>query len=125
MTPVPKRRASGELEAMVMDVLWDDDAWLIPAEVHARLPRRPPLAYTTVMTILTRLWEKSMLDRRPEGRAYAYQPVCTREEWAAQRMLDILETAGDRGAALHHFADEIGRREASQLRLLLEQRRRK
>jgi predicted transcriptional regulator len=122
---MPKRRASGELEAKVMDILWGEAAWLIPADVQARLPRRPPLAYTTVMTILTRLWEKGMLDRERDGRAYAYRPVQTREEWAAQRMLEILDTSGDRGAALHHFADEIGKRDASQLRLLLEEKRRK
>ena len=126
MNAVPKRRASGELEADVMAVLWDDEeSWLIPAEVHARLPHRRPLAYTTVMTILTRLWEKGMLDRRFEGRAYGYQPVQTREAWTAQRMLDILDTASDRAAALHHFADEIGKRDASQLRRLLEGKRRK
>ncbi len=46
-------------------------------DVHEVLQRLTaqgrPLAYTTVMTVLNRLWQKGYLERRPEGRAYAYQ----------------------------------------------------
>lgn len=32
-----------------------------------------PLAYTTVMTVMTRLWEKGYLLRRRRGKAYLYE----------------------------------------------------
>ena len=33
------------------------------------------LAYTTVMTVLTRLWQKGYLDRQQEGRSYLYEAL--------------------------------------------------
>ncbi len=121
-----KKLARGELEARVMDVLWDTDEWMTPAVVHAAITtKRRRLAYTTIMTILSRLWAKGMLHRRREGRAFAYRSVATREEWAAQRMHVFLEAAGDRKTALSHFVDAIDAREAARLRQLLEGRRRR
>lgn len=119
-----KKRARGELEARVMDVLWDGNEWMTPADVHVAITTtRRPLAYTTVMTILVRLWTKGMLDRRRGGRAFAYLPVATREEWAARRMHEFLDAAGDRATALSHFVDSIDAREAARLRQLLKTRR--
>lgn len=115
------RLKRGELEARVMDALWAHDEWMTPADVHAVLRRRPPLAYTTVMTILVRLYEKGMLERHRDGRAYRYRPFSSRDEWAAQRMHEMLENAGSRAAALGHFVHDISRAEANQLRRLLQQ----
>jgi predicted transcriptional regulator len=116
----------GELEARVMDVLWNQDEARTPREVHERVATaRRPLAYTTVMTILVRLWEKGMLEREARGRAYAYRPVTGRDEWAAERMHALLEQAADPGAALTHFVRAIDAREVAQLRRALDGRRRK
>lgn len=119
------KRARGELEARVMDVLWASDDAMTPRDVHRVIttPRRP-LAYTTVMTILVRLWTKGMLDREFRGRAYAYRPVAGREEWTAERMRELLEHSGDPAVALTHFARSIDAREAKQLRRALDGRRR-
>ena len=35
--------------------------------------QKRPLAYTTVMTVLTRLWQKGYLARKQEGRAFLYE----------------------------------------------------
>src|SRR5687768_7266638 len=59
---------TGELEAMVMDVLWDRGGWLTPGETHEIISARRTLAYTTVMTILVRLWQKGRLERQRDGR---------------------------------------------------------
>jgi predicted transcriptional regulator len=116
----------GELEARVMDVLWSHDEPMTPRDVHTAISTtRRPLAYTTVMTILVRLWEKGMLDRKEHGRAFAYEPVAGRDEWTAARMHDLLEQAGDPGAALTHFVRSIGAREMAQLRRALDGRRRR
>jgi predicted transcriptional regulator len=125
---VAKRRSrlpSGELEALIMEVLWDAEDWLAPGDVVDRIEARHPSAYTTVMTSLVRLWNKGMLERRPAGRAFAYHPVMTRDEWAAQRMHTFLETAGDRTAALSHFVSTLDANELGQLRRAVEPRRRR
>jgi predicted transcriptional regulator len=108
--------ARGQLEALIMDVLWRRDEWLAPGEVAAALDDQHPVAYTTAMTILVRLWEKGMVERRVSGRAFAYHPVLTRDEWAAQRMHESLSTAGDRSAALSHFVDSLDAKQLGQLR---------
>ncbi len=119
------RLGHGELEARLMDIVWSHPAAMTPRDVHDVLARRhQSLAYTTVMTILVRLWKKGMLEREAQGRAFAYRPVASRDEWAAQRMHELLRGSGDRTAALTHFARSIDRREAAQLRKALERRRR-
>ena len=121
-----KRLPRGELEAQVMNALWDSDDWLTPREVHEAITtRRRPLAYTTVMTILVRLWGKGMLDRQASGRAFAYRPVASRDEWAAQRMHEFLDASGDPLLTLNHFVDSISAREATQLKRMLEARRKR
>ncbi|MGH9116997.1 MAG: BlaI/MecI/CopY family transcriptional regulator [Acidimicrobiales bacterium] len=113
------RLAMGELEATIMDVLWERGGWLTPGEVHEVLAADRPLAYTTVMTILVRLWRKGRLERHRDGRAFAYRPLHSREEHAAARMAAMLRAAGDRPAALARFVDELSPADRAQLRRLL------
>ena len=121
-----KRLPRGELEAQVMDVLWDTDGWMTPRDVHLAITTaRRPLAYTTVTTILVRLWQKGMLERESAGRAFEYRPVSSRDEWAAQRMQDLLEGSGDRLQTLHHFVESISAKEATQLRRVLDERKKR
>jgi predicted transcriptional regulator len=112
------KRSMGELERAVMDVLWDAGGWLTPGEVHAALDD-PSLAYTTVMTILVRLWRKGRVERQRDGRAYAYHPVVGREQYAAARMEELLAMARDRAAVLSHFLDGMDPADRAQLRRLL------
>jgi len=117
-----QRASLGQLQAAVMDVVWDEGGWLTSAEVHGRLDRRPPLAYTTVMTILVRLWQKGRLERTRRGKAFAYRALQSREEFAAARMGAILAGAGDPAATLSRFLTSIGPEDREQLRRLLRQR---
>src|SRR3546814_9252590 len=89
------RRAMGELEAQALAVLWEVDAWMTPREVLEKLPPQPPVVYSTVMTILRRLWKKGVLERRKQGKAFAYHPVQGREERTAERMVALLAAAHD------------------------------
>jgi predicted transcriptional regulator len=119
------RRPTGELEGAVMDALWERGGWLTPGEVHAVLERQGyELAYTTVMTVLVRLWQKQRVQRQRDGRAYAYHPVITREQYVAARMEEVLEAARDRSAALGHFLDTLGPADRVQLRRLLRSQQR-
>ncbi len=112
----------GELESQVMDVLWDTDVRLTPTEVGERMPANDGLAYTTIMTVLTRLFDKGALTRERRGRAWSYAPVLSREEDAAQRMDAIMRNTGDQTAALSRFVDRMSRSERARLQRLLESR---
>lgn len=116
------RLAMGELEAAVMDVLWDSGGWTTPGEVHELLERQPPLAYTTVMTILVRLWQKGRLERQRDGRAFAYAPIQTKAEYAASRMGEVLVGVEDRSSTLNHFLAGLDPADRAQLRRLLKSR---
>ena len=115
--------ARGELEAKVLDVLWDGHSWMVPGEVHAVVNRRRRLAYTTIMTTMTRLWEKGRLERRPRGRAFEYRPTLDRTEYAATRMNEFLAAAGDPRSALMHFVSAMDATELAELRRVLRGRR--
>src|SRR4051812_25944552 len=78
-----------------------------------RLDRLPPgqgrqligaqLAYTTVMTVLTRLAGKGLVQRTRAGRGYVYRAVADSAEVTARQMGRLLEKAQDRGAVLARF----------------------
>lgn len=103
-----------------MNVLWERGGWLTPGEVLDALQRQgSELAYTTVMTVLVRLWQKERVRRQRDGRSYTYHPVITREQYVAARMEEVLEAARDRSAALGHFLDALGPVDRVQLRRLL------
>jgi len=93
------------LEAEVLAVLWDAETPLTASQVLAELPGT--LAYTTVMTILTRLHAKGIVSRASVGRAYAYRTVDGRAETAAQRMAQVLERTGDHPAVLSRFVARL------------------
>lgn len=115
------KRAMGELEAAVMDALWDRGGWSTPGEIHA-VVADDSLAYTTVMTILVRLWQKGRVERQRDGRAYAYRATATREETVGARMGEVLVAAGDRPAALGFFLKALSPADRAQLRRLLQKK---
>ena len=106
------------LESAVLEVLWSSGEPLTTRQVNERLDRK--VAYTTVMTVLSRLWKKGLLERRTVGRAFAYRPKRSREHHTAVRMEQILDAAGDRHAALSRFVETLSESERRQLRDLLE-----
>jgi predicted transcriptional regulator len=112
--------AMGELEAVVMDVLWDAAEPLTPGQVHEVLSGERSLAYTTVMTILARLWRKGRLEREQRGRAYAYRPLLSREAYAASRMDEVLGGTKDRPLALSYFIAGLKPGDRARLRRLLD-----
>jgi predicted transcriptional regulator len=106
----------GELEAVVMDVLWSGDGPLRVRDVRLHLAPERPLAYTTVMTVLDNLHRKGWVRRELDGRAYLYRPAASREEETARALRDLLDAAGDTEAVLLHFARSVTERESAVLR---------
>jgi predicted transcriptional regulator len=119
----PSRRETGALEGEVLAHLWASPTSLTAAEVRAQLGDR--LAYNSVLTILTRLHTKGLVDREPRGRAFAYRPVITEAELTARRMRLALDRAEDREAVLMHFVDELSPDDEEALRRLVETLRKK
>jgi len=111
------RRAAGELEAAVLTVLQAAGSPLPPAEVRDRLGAG--LAYTTVVTILSRLHDKGVLVRRKAGRAFLYAPVADEPGLAARRMAQMLDAEPDREAVLARFVSGLSGKDEELLRRML------
>jgi predicted transcriptional regulator len=84
-----KNRAAGfgRLEAEVMDIVWRQGSCSV-ADVSVQLKR--PLAYTTVMTTLDRLFKKGVLDRSKSDRAFIYTACISQREWDLKRAGDFV-----------------------------------
>lgn len=111
-----RRRDRGDLENEVLAALAAVDRPLTPGEVLAALDRE--LAYTTVMTTLTRLHAKDVVTRERAGRAYAYAPADTATA-AARRMRRLLDGGEDRAVVLARFLDELDADDVPVLQRLL------
>ncbi|TMK88860.1 MAG: BlaI/MecI/CopY family transcriptional regulator [Actinobacteria bacterium] len=94
----------GPLEGEVMDVMWSAGVPLSVRTVLVELNRgrSQPLAYTTVMTVMSRLAEKDVLRRTKDGRGYVYEAAVTDEAGLAVR--DVIRDFGD--SALARFVEE-------------------
>jgi len=111
------RRAAGELEAAVLAVLQDAGSALSPGEVRERIGGS--LAYTTVVTILSRLHAKGVLERHKAGRAFLYAPVADEPGLAARRMARVLDGEADREAVLARFVSVLSDSDEELLRRML------
>jgi predicted transcriptional regulator len=90
---------------------------LSPAEVLKVLGGG--LAYTTVVTILTRMVDKGVLTRAKAGRMFTYRPVADASGLAARRMLAQLERENDKAQVLHHFVGALSPADEDLLRAIL------
>lgn len=94
----------GSLGAEVMDVLWAAGEPVTVRVVMDRLnhDRVEPLAYTTVMTVLTRLADRGAARRTKAGRGYVYEPAIADAAELAVR--DVVRDHGE--AAVTHFVTQ-------------------
>lgn len=111
------RRAAGELEAAALAVLQSARSPLTPGQVRHQLGG--DLAYTTVVTILSRLHGKGVLTRIRSGRAYSYAPVADKPGLAARRMRGVLDAEADREAVLARFVSGLSAADDQLLRRML------
>lgn len=112
-----ERRPGGTLEAEVLALLHSTHQALIPGEVLARLGEA--LSYSTVVTVLSRLFDKGLLTRSKQGRAYAYAPVTDAAGLTARRMRRVLESGPDRETVLTRFVADLSTQDEELLRQLL------
>jgi predicted transcriptional regulator len=112
----------GPLEAEVLGVLWRSGRPMpVRDVVHAvNAGRGVPLAYTTVMTVMSRLARKGILARSRSGRGYLYAPVAA--DIAEIAVRGVLDEFGD--AALARFVERVELDDGlrGRLRRLMEQK---
>lgn len=110
----------GELEAVIMRVVWDADDRVRVRDVVEAIRGDRDSAFTTVQTVMDILHRKGWLDRAKNGRAYQYWAARPREEYTAQLLDEALDTTDDRSAALSRLLDRLEPGEISELRRALD-----
>lgn len=119
----------GALEREVMDVVWDRGETSVK-DVSERLSS--PIAYTTVMTTMDRLFKKRLLTRRKVGRAFVYSAVASRDELEGAMATELVHSLLRRNSdeplpILSSLVDAVSDRDRALLddleRLIREKRR--
>jgi predicted transcriptional regulator len=124
----PAPQPLGPLEVAVMEVVWARGESAV-RDVVDRLER--PLAYTTVMTTLDRLYKKGLLERRKSERAFLYSARFSRAQWERKRAGELMAGLlggpdGGRGLLISCLVDAVGHDERllDELERKIRQRRR-
>lgn len=101
-------RFFGPLEANIMEYLWDKDEQSIKA-VQQSLELDKPINFNTVMTVMNRLVEKGILEKRSEGRLSLFRPVQSKEEFFEEQSKKLTENLLDEfgGAVISHMLDAM------------------
>lgn len=111
-----ERLELGPLERQVLEVLWQRKR---AATVRSVQPSFPRLAYTTLMTTLDRLYRKGVLRRFRLGRAFGYEPRCSRDELFGQmvsgQVADLMAACGDSTLLLSTLVQAVGHTDAELL----------
>lgn len=109
----------GPLETDIMQIVWQDERSTVK-KVHRKLSQNRDIAYTTVMTTMSRLAEKGVLHRHREGLAYVYTPAISEDDFVTmvvQQVLDgLMEDYSE--TAIDYMIDYLARSNPSELRRL-------
>lgn len=122
----PVARYLGELQAEVMEIFWRrGDATV--REVVTELNEHHDLAYTTVLTIVSRLWSRGLLAREPEGRGFRYRPAKSREDFLGELSDELIDRLiADFGEiAMARLGERLEGLDAKRRRRLEQERKRK
>ena len=111
-----------ELEAVVMREMWRRESATVREALEALNRGRKQRAYTTVMTIMARLYRKGLLTRERRGKTDVYSIAMTEGEYREARARAEVEALvaefGD--LALAHFSQQVEGLDAKRLRALRE-----
>jgi len=106
-----------ELESLVMEEVWSQGQATVREVLSALNDGEKVRAYTTVMTIMTRLEAKGLLTRERRGKTDIYKPVMSREQYLSARAESEVEALvsefGD--IALAQFAERVGKLDTRRL----------
>jgi predicted transcriptional regulator len=88
----PEHDLRGSLQAEVMRAMWQVDEATVD-DVRATLPRSRRAAYTTIQTVMNRLLDRGLLDRKRRGKAFVYRARYPESELVARAMRERLKGA--------------------------------
>jgi predicted transcriptional regulator len=101
-------RQQGELESLILDVLWSSKKALTSQEILDKAKKNSELALTTILTVLSRLEDKGLVTREAgQGRAFLFSAAQSREQHTADLMLKLVEGNSNPALAFSHFADGL------------------
>jgi predicted transcriptional regulator len=116
-----KLRQQGELESLVLDALWDAKQPITSNDVLSSVSKNGDLALTTVLTVLSRLIDKGLVERVPaSGRGFLFKASRTREEHAAHQLLEILANSENAALTLSHFTAGLSKKTINALKKSLD-----
>jgi len=97
----------GPLEADIMQIVWVRQRVSVQ-DVHEALCEKRPIAYNTVMTVMTRLAQKGILKRQKEGRAFIYTSTTSKSEVAKNMLQYIIDKifGGSRAPVFSHLLED-------------------
>ena len=110
-----RARQQGELESLILDVLWSTKRPLTSQEILEQVGDGE-LALTTILTVLSRLTDKELVVREAgEGRSFMFRAAQSREQHTADLMLKLVTEESNPALAFSAFAKWLT---ASQLKAL-------
>ena len=115
----------GTAELEVLKTLWDEGPATVREVMNHLHAQGRKVAYTTVLTFLTRLEQKGFVKSDKSGLAYVYRPKVTREKVSRSRLKSLLEELYDGAAAplvLQLVREKrLSRKEIAELQRLIEE----
>lgn len=111
-----------------MDLLWESSEAATANELREKLAEANPsagtglgkgLAVTTILTVLSRLEKKGLVERERNIRPHRYRAITSKAEHTAELMHEVLGSVTDREAVLARFVGSVSVKEAETLRRLL------
>ena len=104
-----------------MDVVWDSGEVTV-RDVHDVLNKKRRLAYTTVMTTMTRLADKGLLSRVEDHPAHRFSARVSREQYASSTVRSVVDWLVEhfRDPAVSYFIDRVGEDDERMLDALLD-----
>lgn len=116
-----RARQQGELESQVLEVLWASKKPITSNDVLDSINKNDDLALTTVLTVLTRLMDKDLVQREPgDGRAFVFSATQSKAEYTASMMLSLVAESNNPSLAFSHFANGLTAAQLKALRKSLE-----
>jgi len=117
----------GPLEASIIGVIWNSEKKpLRVREVYEKLKKKKNIAYTTVMSTMDRLYDKSLLDRRIEkgkgGLFYVYWPRLEEQNFKKSAVREVINSLVENfGQIVTNYLVEEAASDEQELKALKEQ----
>jgi predicted transcriptional regulator len=117
----------GDFEIQVLEYVWERETVDVN-QTHDAVGEARGVTHNTTQSTLKRLWQKGLLERRKEGRAFVYKPAVSRQELTEQMVGDVVDrvASDDMDVAMQAFigfADEAGEETLDRLQSLIDERR--